>query len=102
MATDIALPGPPPNVSDESLLATFCQQTKASRTLHCVGGTKVFDVGVIEGRRSRYTAETKGSENGIKLQSVPPRRQVGSEACKERNNMMIIEGSDYCKSSMRI
>ena len=70
--------------------------------LDCVGRTKVFDVGVIEGRRSRYAAETKGSEKGRKLQGVPPRRRVGSGAWEERKNMMIIEGSDYCKGSMWI
>jgi len=68
---------------------------------HCVGGTKVFDVGVIEGQRSRHAAETKGSEKGIELQGVPPRRRVGSEVCEERMNMMRIEGSNYCKGAMR-
>ena len=46
---DAAMPGPPPNEPDNSLLGASFQRIKAVGRALLRSGTKVFKVGVVEG-----------------------------------------------------
>ena len=95
---DAALPGPPPNEPDDSLLGASCQRTKASRTC---------SIALVARSFSRYVwwkgnAAGLGPKRGEKVGGECPEDDKWAVRRVKREIILImIEGCDFCKCAMR-